>query len=139
MSNSPSNIVSKWEWPNLFGQAYDTVFTKSNIKAGFAKCGISPFNQGAVPKSAFSPSDPFDTSFDHGSVSSSQTNQQANEDASGMPEGLSSTDVTVTISDREHTEMMNAILGENFTVHQINTEETIEVKSKIEYICGRNR
>lgn len=61
MARSPNNIVNKWEWPGLFKDAYDKAFNKSNIKAGFQKCGIAPFNANAIPNDAFAPANPFDS------------------------------------------------------------------------------
>ena len=60
MSISPNNIVTKWEWPRLFRDAYQNVCSASNIKSGFKACGISPFNPSAVPPSAFKPCEPYD-------------------------------------------------------------------------------
>ena len=60
MSASPNNIVSRWEWPRLFNLAHEKAVTPGNIKSGFEKCGIHPFNPKAIPQSAFSPSQPFD-------------------------------------------------------------------------------
>lgn len=60
MSSSPSNLVTKWEWPRLFKLAYEATVVKENIVKGFEVCGIIPFNPAKVPVSAFAPSVPFD-------------------------------------------------------------------------------
>ncbi|KAL5010141.1 hypothetical protein ScPMuIL_012446 [Solemya velum] len=62
MSESPNNIVTKWEWPRLFKNTYQSCFTISNIQSGFRKCGISPFNPSAIPNEALAPSEPFNIS-----------------------------------------------------------------------------
>ena len=61
MSKSPSNLVSKWEWPRLFREAYNKSMTKTNITKGFEVCGIFPFDASRIPNSAMAPSMPFDT------------------------------------------------------------------------------
>lgn len=61
MSQSPNNLVSKWEWPRLFNVAYTKTVNKDNIMKGFEVCGIYPFNDKRIPISAFAPSLPFDT------------------------------------------------------------------------------
>ena len=60
MAENPNNMVNKWEWPKLFRQAHDRVFSTTNIKSGFKKCGIFPLDPSAVPSQAFAPSQPFD-------------------------------------------------------------------------------
>ena len=35
MAENPNNMVNKWEWPKLFRQAHDRVFSTTNIKSGF--------------------------------------------------------------------------------------------------------
>ncbi|XP_067649060.1 uncharacterized protein [Haliotis asinina] len=64
MVQSPNNLVTKWEWPRLFKQAYDIAFTPSNVCSGFRKCGIFPVNTNSIPDKAFAPSKPFDVSFE---------------------------------------------------------------------------
>ncbi|XP_046583060.1 MFS-type transporter clz9-like [Haliotis rubra] len=64
MVQSPNNLVTKWEWPHLFKQAYSVAFTPSNVCSGFRKCGIFPVNRNSIPDKAFVPSKPFDISLD---------------------------------------------------------------------------
>ena len=61
MSKSPSNLVSKWEWPRLFREAYNKSMTKTNITKGFEFCGIFPFDASRIPNRPMAPSMPFDT------------------------------------------------------------------------------
>jgi len=60
MSKSPNNLVTKWEWPRLFRDAYQKAVTPSNITKGFDVCGIHPFDPHKIPESAFAPSAAFD-------------------------------------------------------------------------------
>ncbi|XP_033725586.1 uncharacterized protein LOC117315461 [Pecten maximus] len=60
MSLSPNNMVTKWEWPRLFKNAYIKTVNKDNITKGFEVCGIHPFNAERIAQSAFAPSFPFD-------------------------------------------------------------------------------
>ncbi|XP_033755670.1 jerky protein homolog-like [Pecten maximus] len=60
LSASPCNIVSKWTFPALFRQAWETGLTPANIISGFRGCGIFPVNKEAVPRSAYAPSLAYD-------------------------------------------------------------------------------
>lgn len=60
MSQSPNNLVTKWEWPRLFNAAYIKTVNRENIIKGFEVCGVFPFNPLRIPHSAFAPSLPFD-------------------------------------------------------------------------------
>ena len=46
-------VVTKWEFARVVKAPFERSFSMSNIKSGFAKCGIYPFNQGAIDKSKF--------------------------------------------------------------------------------------
>ena len=68
MTESPNNIVCKWEFPRLFKIAYEIAFNKHNIRKGFETCGIFPFNPKAIPPTAINPSLPFDMGMAHKSL-----------------------------------------------------------------------
>lgn len=59
MSLSPNHIVTKWEWPRLFREAYIKSFNKENITKGFEVSGIYPFHPSRISNTAFAPSLPF--------------------------------------------------------------------------------
>lgn len=60
MSADPNNMVTKQTAPKLIKQAYDKVFTRTNIVAGFESTAIYHWNPLAISKEVFMPSDPFD-------------------------------------------------------------------------------
>ena len=49
-------MVTKREFARVVKHPLDHAFSISNIKAGFAKCGIYPFNPNAIPKNKMFPS-----------------------------------------------------------------------------------
>ncbi|KAJ8301817.1 hypothetical protein KUTeg_020804 [Tegillarca granosa] len=53
MSMAPNNLITKWEWPRIFKQAYTKTVNSVNITKGFEVCGIFPFNPNKIPESAF--------------------------------------------------------------------------------------
>lgn len=53
-------MVTKWEWPRLFREAYIKSFNKENITKGFEVCGIYPFHPSCISNTAFALSLPFD-------------------------------------------------------------------------------
>ena len=60
LQESPLHQINKWTFPALFRQAWDKSVTSVNIKSGFKACGIIPLDRGAIPETAFAPSDPSD-------------------------------------------------------------------------------
>ena len=60
LQESPLHQINKWTFPTLFRKAWDKSVTSINIKSGFKACGIIPVDRGAIPESAFAPSDPSD-------------------------------------------------------------------------------
>ena len=49
-------VVSKREFARVVKTPFEKVFSMSNIKAGFAKCGIHPFDPNAIDQSKVLPS-----------------------------------------------------------------------------------
>ena len=49
-------VVSKREFSRVVKVPFEKAFSISNVKAGFAKCGIHPFNPNAVDQSKIAPS-----------------------------------------------------------------------------------
>lgn len=49
-------IVSKREFARVIKQPLDQAFSISNVKSGFAKCGVYPFNPNAIAKNKMVPS-----------------------------------------------------------------------------------
>ncbi|MES9884670.1 MAG: helix-turn-helix domain-containing protein [Sedimenticola sp.] len=58
MQEHPLHVINKWTFPTLFSSAWEKTVTAANIRSGFKACGIFPFNEHAVPLSAFAPSEP---------------------------------------------------------------------------------
>ncbi|XP_060564207.1 uncharacterized protein LOC132723495 [Ruditapes philippinarum] len=56
ISEHPLHVVNKHSFPSLLTKAWDDAFTQSNVKSGFASCGIWPVNRFAIPNDAFMPS-----------------------------------------------------------------------------------
>ncbi len=55
-------IVSKRDFARVVKEPFEMAFSMSNIKSGFAKCGIFPFNPDAVDKKKMLPSEMHKTS-----------------------------------------------------------------------------
>ena len=51
MGQSPLHQMTKWQWPQLFGQKYTNAMTPNNIMGGFKATGIFPFNSRAIKAS----------------------------------------------------------------------------------------
>ena len=49
------NIIGKEHFTSLYSHARETAFTPKNIKAGFAACGLVPFNPDRVLRSISKP------------------------------------------------------------------------------------
>ena len=58
MSANPLNLVTKWTFPGLFKEAWESALNKNNIMSGFRSCGIFPFNAEAVSIEMTAPSIP---------------------------------------------------------------------------------
>ena len=48
MRANPPNQVTKWTFPGLFKEAWESALNKNNIVSGFRSCGIYPYNASAV-------------------------------------------------------------------------------------------
>ena len=55
-------VVSKRDFSRIIKSPFERAFSIPNIKAGFAKCGLCPFNRNAVPIMKMMPSSLHDTS-----------------------------------------------------------------------------
>lgn len=62
-------IVSKREFARVVKTPFEKAFSMSNIKAGFKKCGIHPFDPNAIDQSKVLPSFPSSSSTDESSSS----------------------------------------------------------------------
>ena len=49
-------VVTKREFAHVVKHPLDQAFSIANVKAGFRKCGIYPFNPNAIPKNKMNPS-----------------------------------------------------------------------------------
>jgi hypothetical protein len=56
----PLHVINKWSFPTLFRQSWEKALSVENITNGFRACGIHPFNENAVPLTAYGPSKPTD-------------------------------------------------------------------------------
>ena len=65
-------VVSRREFSKVIKGPLDRAFSIPNIKSGFAKCGIFPFNPDAVPKHKMGPS-----SLHRGSLSSTDSSSES--------------------------------------------------------------
>ena len=64
-------IVTKCDFARIIKSPFERVFSIPNVKAGFAKCGIYPFNRDAVPVNKMIPSTLHDSPLSVSSGSSS--------------------------------------------------------------------
>ena len=90
MSQSPNHLVTKWEWPKLFNQAYSSAFSIANIQSGFRQCGVVPLNPQAIPASAFAPSLVYDDKSRE--LESPETSVESASDFAPLPNDNSSTE-----------------------------------------------
>jgi hypothetical protein len=60
MSESPNNIITKWNWPQMFKLAWNKAVSVTNIRSGFKACGIFPCDVSVIPREVFLPCEPFD-------------------------------------------------------------------------------
>ena len=49
LQNNPGAVVSKYNFSELFSEAWLLALTPANVVSGFRKCGIHPFNRSAIP------------------------------------------------------------------------------------------
>ena len=100
MSTSPSNLVTKWEWPRLFNLAYIKTVNRENIVKGFEVCGIHPFNPSRIAPSAFAPSKPFDCAFENNDTPTSVSSALSDHDSSTAADtDLAATDSSTAVED----------------------------------------
>ena len=68
-------VVTKREFSKVLRSPFDHAFSIANIKSGFSKCGIYPFNPDAVPLSKMKPSTLYGTSSVGGSPATSAADE----------------------------------------------------------------
>ena len=49
LKNNPGVVISKYNFSEVFSEAWLLALTPANIVSGFRKCGIHPFNRNAIP------------------------------------------------------------------------------------------
>ena len=69
----PSFMVTKREFSKVICEPFECVFSITNIKAGFSKCGIHPFNHGAIEAAKMLPSASYGFANDSCTSSSEQS------------------------------------------------------------------
>lgn len=79
----PRFVVTKREFAKVVSVPFDRAFSIPNIKAGFAKTGIYPFNRDVVPKEKMLPSTAYGFPSPSG-TGSNQTSSQSDQSTSGI-------------------------------------------------------
>jgi len=69
----PSFLVTKREFSKVIREPFECAFSITNIKAGFSKCGIYPFNPGAIETAKMLPSASYGFANDSSTSSSEQS------------------------------------------------------------------
>ena len=79
LGQNPLNTVSKWTFPGLFRQAWESALSVANVVSGFRACGIFPFNPSAVPTEMIAPSLPTDVPMPVASTSAQSADDRRND------------------------------------------------------------
>lgn len=79
-------VVSKREFARVVKNPFEKAFSMLNIKAGFAKCGIHPFNPNAIDQSKVLPSFSSSSSTDESSSTASGADNSLNTSTLSMSE-----------------------------------------------------
>ena len=78
-------VVSKKEFASVVKDPFEKAFSMSSIKAGFKKCGIFPFNPGAIDRSKMLPSELYSPLSSSALNTSSETSQGERSSNSALP------------------------------------------------------
>ncbi len=129
-----SFVVSKKEFASVVKEPFEKALCITNIKAGFRKCGIYPFNPDVIDKAKLKPSEMYSPVTESSSKDSNQSNDETADSSSSPPDLPSVSDSPVNNSSsssvRKESSNENSIehdrTGENSIEHDRTGENSIE-------------
>lgn len=95
LQSNPGMVISKYNFSEVFSEAWMKALTPGNIVSGFKKCGIYPFNRDAIPVSEEAMSTDESESPTNNAPTSSNSVSPANSDsASTSKDSVNGADVS---------------------------------------------